>query len=344
MELSNMGERVFAAECITKKRIRRGRTEYFVKWKGWSVKHNTWEPAENILDLRLIEAFKNSQRDNPPTGLKRGPKPKKQKLQTVSDESDDDSDTESETSVRRRRDRDSNMDDDSSCSSMEVLSNIRAKEIAKSEKGDRNEGDRKDKSDPRAGPSTSGHSLPPPVPVKRGPGRPPKYPRPPGWVPPKPKPKHKLKGPPGRRKPQIVVPGKRKVGRPPSAKRLKQQQYALKLAEEAKLKEKENVSGDTGIRNGHSGNNKPNGDAKKISDPSIYNFSDVNSNLQTPAESVKVKEKAVETKSYWSPPSSIKPILDQVCITDVSLRDSITITVRECTSDSGFFRKREDNE
>ena len=27
---------MFAAEAITKKRIRKGKTEYLVKWKGWS--------------------------------------------------------------------------------------------------------------------------------------------------------------------------------------------------------------------------------------------------------------------------------------------------------------------
>ena len=52
-----LGDQVFAAEAITKKRLRKGRTEYFVKWKGWSPKHSTWEPEENILDPRLIQQF-----------------------------------------------------------------------------------------------------------------------------------------------------------------------------------------------------------------------------------------------------------------------------------------------
>ena len=52
-----LGDQVFAAQAITKKRLRKGMTEYLVKWKGWSPKHSTWEPEENILDPRLIQQF-----------------------------------------------------------------------------------------------------------------------------------------------------------------------------------------------------------------------------------------------------------------------------------------------
>ncbi|KAF3851905.1 hypothetical protein F7725_005260 [Dissostichus mawsoni] len=43
MELSAVGERVFAAESIIKRRIRKGRIEYLVKWKGWSPKERERE-------------------------------------------------------------------------------------------------------------------------------------------------------------------------------------------------------------------------------------------------------------------------------------------------------------
>ena len=62
MEEHQLGEQVFAAEAITKKRVRKGKTEYFVKWKGWSPKHSTWEPEENILDPRLIQQFTQRKR------------------------------------------------------------------------------------------------------------------------------------------------------------------------------------------------------------------------------------------------------------------------------------------
>uniref|UniRef100_A0A6P7GHV3 Polycomb group protein Pc-like n=1 Tax=Diabrotica virgifera virgifera TaxID=50390 RepID=A0A6P7GHV3_DIAVI len=62
------------AERITRKRIRKGVVEYLVKWKGWSQRHNTWEPEENILDNRLIELYEQNHR--PDGTLKRGPKKK----------------------------------------------------------------------------------------------------------------------------------------------------------------------------------------------------------------------------------------------------------------------------
>lgn len=77
MELSAVGERVFAAESLLKRRIRKGRMEYLVKWKGWSQKYSTWEPEENILDTRLVAAFEERERERELYGpKKRGPKPK----------------------------------------------------------------------------------------------------------------------------------------------------------------------------------------------------------------------------------------------------------------------------
>ncbi|XP_062875015.1 E3 SUMO-protein ligase CBX4 [Trichomycterus rosablanca] len=77
MDLPAVGEHVFAVEGIEKKRTRKGRTEYLVKWRGWSPKYNTWEPEENILDPRLLVAFQNRERQEQQMGYrKRGPKPK----------------------------------------------------------------------------------------------------------------------------------------------------------------------------------------------------------------------------------------------------------------------------
>merc|ERR1711963_513199 len=74
MEQKNLGEMVFAAERLTKKRLKGGRKEDLVKWKGWSPKYSTWEPEENILDPRLIKVFEDNEAEQP--AAKRGPKPK----------------------------------------------------------------------------------------------------------------------------------------------------------------------------------------------------------------------------------------------------------------------------
>ncbi|KAM9769601.1 chromobox protein homolog 6a [Menidia menidia] len=74
---SAVEDRIFAAEAILKRRVRKARVEYLVKWKGWAMKHSTWEPEENILDDRLILGFEQKEREREMHGpKKRGPKPK----------------------------------------------------------------------------------------------------------------------------------------------------------------------------------------------------------------------------------------------------------------------------
>ncbi|XP_023813516.1 chromobox protein homolog 8 [Oryzias latipes] len=61
MELSSIGDQVFAVESITKKRVRKGTVEYLLKWQGWPPKYSTWEPEDNILDPRLVLAYEENQ-------------------------------------------------------------------------------------------------------------------------------------------------------------------------------------------------------------------------------------------------------------------------------------------
>uniref|UniRef100_UPI00398E9A98 chromobox protein homolog 7-like n=1 Tax=Pristiophorus japonicus TaxID=55135 RepID=UPI00398E9A98 len=84
MELSAIGEQVFAVENIRKKRIRKGRVEYLVKWKGWPPKYSTWEPEDHILDPRLVMAYEEKEQKDRALGYrKRGPKPKRFLLQRI---------------------------------------------------------------------------------------------------------------------------------------------------------------------------------------------------------------------------------------------------------------------
>lgn len=61
MELSSIGEQVFAVESIIKKRIRNGHVEYLLKWQGWPAENSTWEPEDNILDPLLVLAYEENQ-------------------------------------------------------------------------------------------------------------------------------------------------------------------------------------------------------------------------------------------------------------------------------------------
>ncbi|XP_010895062.1 chromobox homolog 7a [Esox lucius] len=62
MELSSLGEQVFAVESITKKRVRKGNVEYLLKWQGWPPKYSTWEPEDHILDPRLVLAYEEKEK------------------------------------------------------------------------------------------------------------------------------------------------------------------------------------------------------------------------------------------------------------------------------------------
>ncbi|XP_022101852.1 uncharacterized protein LOC110985256 isoform X2 [Acanthaster planci] len=66
---------VYIVEALKGKRKRKGKAEYLVKWKGWSNKHNTWEPEDNILDKRLLEIYSTRR---PSVTSRRGRRPRRQ--------------------------------------------------------------------------------------------------------------------------------------------------------------------------------------------------------------------------------------------------------------------------
>jgi len=51
---------IFRAEKILKRRKRKGKTQHYVKWLGYTEEQSTWEPEGNIYDKSLIEMFEQS--------------------------------------------------------------------------------------------------------------------------------------------------------------------------------------------------------------------------------------------------------------------------------------------
>jgi transposase InsO family protein len=51
-EVDGVGNEEFVVESVLRKRLRRGRPEYLVKWRGYPPEDNTWVPVGNLLNAR----------------------------------------------------------------------------------------------------------------------------------------------------------------------------------------------------------------------------------------------------------------------------------------------------
>lgn len=61
----------YEVESIRKKRIRKGRVQYLVKWRGWPESQNTWEPYENVKSCgEILKDFEESSGSLPRPGRK----------------------------------------------------------------------------------------------------------------------------------------------------------------------------------------------------------------------------------------------------------------------------------
>ena len=51
------GEEEYEVEAILDCRRRRGQLQFLIKWKGYGLEENSWEPERNIHAKELIYAF-----------------------------------------------------------------------------------------------------------------------------------------------------------------------------------------------------------------------------------------------------------------------------------------------
>jgi hypothetical protein len=81
-EESSLSDNEYYVEKVLDKKIENGEVLYLIKWDGWPIENSTWEPLENLDNIKnLIEKYENEKAD---TKKRLGRPPKTLKDRSVS--------------------------------------------------------------------------------------------------------------------------------------------------------------------------------------------------------------------------------------------------------------------